>query len=628
MPAFRTLFSSLLVVLLTSPALRAQDAARPAAEARPHDEALKAWYAGETDTARGLVEQLIQADDGDALAHTILGRILDGEGDDDSDTELDRGLELGGDDLEVVRMQADLYATRFGNYFQTDLDYLAPAARARAEQLYARWATLEPDSATPLQRLAWIKKTARDPRGAIGMLFAAIAKDPMSDAPHGDLWKYLGGDLSYEQLGAFYEALVVSFADEKVRGRCLNYQGQILLNHGQKLKFDAIKEQDKGNEKGRLNKLERAREAFQEAIPLLLRAAECDPDQQQASDWYTTDARLRILELFGEMGDLAAARRSVDEVRDAIEATHEPDEAEFKLRVERLGYALFQAAGGEQGDAEGMALLVEIWTWATGLVPDNADWWNNLGLVARDAGDYEKSYAAYNRCIELAPDNVRYLNDTGVIPVYHLDRELDRAEELFHRAYVLGKEQYPPLEEGEDETQEEEMRSAWGDAMLNLGLVHSMLGEFNEADRWYDELAEFDPEREDLTQYRTSLTINRFEASLEEENYSEAQAYLEGTFAVLRRLDQAARRKDGENSKADGSSHRLLRLYRRALLAAQAKSGDREELTWLLERVTRFLDRDQEKPDDAESAESTTEADAMESDGAEGVDPTAESDQV
>jgi len=140
---------------------------------------------------------------------------------------------------------------------------------------------------------------------------------------------------------------------------------------------------------------------------------------------------------------------------------------------------------------------------------DVADWWNNHAFWCREtataaetAGDletahelYEQSYASYSRAIELAPDNARYVNDTGLILLYHLDRDLDHAEELFERAWRLGRSVCEnPFA---DESVKAENLAAYGDAMLNLARLHLQRGEADEAKSINDQLLEVAPGRPD-----------------------------------------------------------------------------------------------------------------------------------
>lgn len=85
--------------------------------------------------------------------------------------------------------------------------------------------------------------------------------------------------------------------------------------------------------------------------------------------------------------------------------------------------------------------------------PEKDDYWNNLGLFARDAGDqlaqskkpedkekakalYERSYQAYSKALEIAPEDANYLNDTAVVLHYNLHRDLDKAKALYEKAYA------------------------------------------------------------------------------------------------------------------------------------------------------------------------------------------------
>ncbi len=84
--------------------------------------------------------------------------------------------------------------------------------------------------------------------------------------------------------------------------------------------------------------------------------------------------------------------------------------------------------------------------------PETSRFWNNAGLFYRDAGDimsrtegevdtivigklYEKSLRCYVTALKLEPENPNYLNDTAVLLHYNLDRDLERALELYKLSY-------------------------------------------------------------------------------------------------------------------------------------------------------------------------------------------------
>ncbi len=78
-------------------------------------------------------------------------------------------------------------------------------------------------------------------------------------------------------------------------------------------------------------------------------------------------------------------------------------------------------------------------------------YWNNVGLFYRDAGDalmrkkneterararafYEESWSGYSRALDLEPENPAFLNDAAVVLDYNLDRDLEKAKEMYAKA--------------------------------------------------------------------------------------------------------------------------------------------------------------------------------------------------
>lgn len=95
----------------------------------------------------------------------------------------------------------------------------------------------------------------------------------------------------------------------------------------------------------------------------------------------------------------------------------------------------------------------------------------------------EQSYAAYSEAARLAPDDVRVQNDTALILVYYLQRDVARARELLERARALGEARLAALraraaEEGlaQDErdrrkSELEDLETGVGDIDQNLGVI-------------------------------------------------------------------------------------------------------------------------------------------------------------
>jgi len=152
-------------------------------------------------------------------------------------------------------------------------------------------------------------------------------------------------------------------------------------------------------------------------------------------------------------GTIAALRThyglSVDDALASLRANPEEN-----LRT--LDYLIALKAGRAANlDA---AFLSEL---QVGIVPDGHRYWNNLGLFLRDEAEareqrqrdmspeerkqvmdlYERSYAAYLKSLELAPDDPNYLNDTALMLHYHLDRDLDRARAWYVKGAERAKEE-------------------------------------------------------------------------------------------------------------------------------------------------------------------------------------------
>ena len=95
----------------------------------------------------------------------------------------------------------------------------------------------------------------------------------------------------------------------------------------------------------------------------------------------------------------------------------------------------------------------------------------------------ERSWLAYQDAARIAPEDVRIVNDAGLVLVYYLHRHLDLAEGFFRRCIELGEGQVRDMEAklqaetaaGADVSELEsslyQLREAWGDAHQNLGAL-------------------------------------------------------------------------------------------------------------------------------------------------------------
>lgn len=479
----------------------------------PSESIREALDAGDVDRAQTAAEQWLAAEPNSAHAHLYLGFCLEQRGDGKADRAFEQALELGATDADLTLQIADVYATRFADVIASGVTDGAPAERARAEELYAKVATLQGHSMIALPRIAWLKRTGGDVAGAKAVLFSAIALDPLVDPPHYDLWSMIGLGVEYDELASFYDGLAAGNYAPAARARCRSFQGQVFANKALAHRSAAATATQAGDSLAYASSLEAARNAYVASLACFDRAIAADPAGADAPRREQVRSLVGIVEVLGERGDFGAARLAALDARTAIDpllrAT--PDDAQLQLDADNVSYALFVAAGGEANRdanyATRMTEIYDLWAWATSIVAQRADWWNNLGFFAREAEKYEESYAAYRKCIELAPDNVRYVNDTALILLYHLHRDLDEAERLLVRAIELGEAQYPTIKD--DPTAEADMRSAWGDAMLNHGKLLTEQDRFDAADAAFGKLAAFDPERPDLARERETLELKR-----------------------------------------------------------------------------------------------------------------------
>ncbi len=205
----------------------------------------------------------------------------------------------------------------------------------------------------------------------------------------------------------------------------------------------------------------------------------------------------------GEAGDVLAA----GEIYETLH-TYQPEDVNWAnntglflrdaaVALEALGKRL-GAAG--RGDLTGEEILAELRA-AVGVDPGLAgsdEERAELGLAGNAALTrarelMERSHAAYVRAAELAPDDVRIVNDLALVLVYYLHRDLELAEKLLLRCVEMGEEQLK--NEELDEIQRFDLENAWGDAHENLGVLNAMFkGDVASAITWFEKAVEIGPE--------------------------------------------------------------------------------------------------------------------------------------
>ena len=92
-------------------------------------------------------------------------------------------------------------------------------------------------------------------------------------------------------------------------------------------------------------------------------------------------------------------------------------------------------------------------------------------LAAEAMALWEKSYDYYERAVALSPEDPRIVNDCGLMLIYHLHRDYDRARALFDQAIAVGQPQLDALAEDAPESERHFLEEAIGDAYQNIGVL-------------------------------------------------------------------------------------------------------------------------------------------------------------
>ena len=165
---------------------------------------------------------------------------------------------------------------------------------------------------------------------------------------------------------------------------------------------------------------------------------------------------------------------------------------------------------------------------------------------------WEQSYAWYETAVGLEPNDPRIVNDCGLMLIYHLHRDYERARACFDRAIELGEQQLADLPRDADESQREFLEEATGDAWQNVGvLLQKRLG--RPAAEWkpfYEKAVEFYPyqRREaarELARLESGIDQDKpdprkpkFDAEIVKAEAAAAQADWDGALTVLDRIKQ------------------------------------------------------------------------------------------
>jgi tetratricopeptide (TPR) repeat protein len=76
--------------------------------------------------------------------------------------------------------------------------------------------------------------------------------------------------------------------------------------------------------------------------------------------------------------------------------------------------------------------------------PEDGNYGNNAGFFCREAGEYAESLKYYVASVKASPDDQNFLNDTGLIYLYHFESEKDKALPLFETVLDLVRRGHEP----------------------------------------------------------------------------------------------------------------------------------------------------------------------------------------
>ncbi len=248
--------------------------------------------------------------------------------------------------------------------------------------------------------------------------------------------------------------------------------------------------------------------SYREALATYEKYDRMRPDHHDGTAQWLAICNLSIGRIQLDSGDLDAAKRSFWAAYDAT-----PLVAEYRADGYPRVYDSFggnylgglSLIGQRISDGSGVDSLRDSLQFFEEVLAKHPDrfgaFYNNAALSARDLGVavwndakraaeasastaeqqagsseamqlWEKSYRYYCKAVELSPEDARIVNDCGLMLVYHLNREYDRAEQLFRRAAELGQEKLDRLPGDAPIAEVNDVEEAVGDAWQNLGKMY------------------------------------------------------------------------------------------------------------------------------------------------------------
>jgi hypothetical protein len=321
-------------------------------------------------------------------------------------------------------------------------------------------------------QLAIVHRCLEQPGEALRDLERGMRAAPQETAIHEAYMKAMIDRRDYDALVGAY----AQFVRENPGTPILRYhQGRAICTLGDKLRHE-------GNFAKAIAAYEKAEHAFGEYEAMV-------PAHADAANQWRATCDLAIARCAIDTGDLRLAETRLLDAGSVSPAATAYTDGKPQL-VDNLGNhflgcvaALDAALAESGGDA-----LARVLAFDEHLLQQFPDRWAfvyaNAALAARDLGVriaatdpaaakdlWERSYRCYEKAVALSPDDARTANDCGLMLVYHLDRDFDRARALFDRAIELGKQQLAALPADAPVRDRENLEQAVGDALQNIAVL-------------------------------------------------------------------------------------------------------------------------------------------------------------
>ena len=235
----------------------------------------------------------------------------------------------------------------------------------------------------------------------------------------------------------------------------------------------------------REREFERARGTYAKCIQLMADAADREASYRDSAEVIAHQARLSVIWCHLEEKDFDTAEKEIlDLLANVPERREEPD---------GLGRSLMNACAAigqrwvELSQFQRAARVSEA---VVAAVPEDGEWWNNLGFLLREYGTqmengafpdvednaaqakeiFRRSWKAYRRAAELKPEDARVINDGALVQVYHVQEELELAEEILRRSIAIGEAQLAAMGPEPDEAERFPVAQAVGGRLPEPGL--------------------------------------------------------------------------------------------------------------------------------------------------------------